>query len=458
MEKQKGITAGLLALYLGLFALLAISLAWWQPHGNTLPWYGNPPDEWARFKVPMYVYESGSIPTGWEEEIRIPGYGFSYGIYNVFPYLVQGWALRALAGGGAALWDLLRLARLVNVASGLLMAYVAYMLAKRLFSDRGWAWVFCFGLMFLPQHLFVHSYVNTDSMSLLATAMMALAVAAGWQEEYNGPRAALLGGGAALCLLSYYNAYGGLVAAAPLFAASFVFRRQGTADWRGLLRWGGICGGLTLALAGWWFLRSAWIHQGDMLGLRTREAMAVLYASLEVNPSKMVTYASRGISIWEMAAERGFWEGAYYSFVAAFGSMSIYGPMGMYTLFGWLFGLSSAAYLALSGGWRGLAAWERGRRAALALALGISIGLPLILLLRYAHGYDYQHQGRYLLPAWLAFWFVCCKGMEKAAVRLRLPLLLLRLGQAAVAVLFVASSVWMVYGRAMPVFLITGRE
>ena len=81
-------------LYLLGFLALALTLALLQPLANTPPLYGNPPDEHARYLIPQFICKYGKIPTGWEEEVRIPAYGFSYALYNVFPYIVQGYLMR----------------------------------------------------------------------------------------------------------------------------------------------------------------------------------------------------------------------------------------------------------------------------------------------------------------------------------------------------------------------------
>ena len=70
-------------LYLLGFLALALTLALLQPLANTPPLYGNPPDEHARYLIPQFICKYGKIPTGWEEEVRIPAYGFSYALYNV---------------------------------------------------------------------------------------------------------------------------------------------------------------------------------------------------------------------------------------------------------------------------------------------------------------------------------------------------------------------------------------
>ena len=105
-------------LYLLGFLALALTLALLQPLANTPPLYGNPPDEHARYLIPQFICKYGKIPTGWEEEVRIPAYGFSYALYNVFPYIVQGYLMRFVSLFTESEVVLLYTARLVNVTFG----------------------------------------------------------------------------------------------------------------------------------------------------------------------------------------------------------------------------------------------------------------------------------------------------------------------------------------------------
>lgn len=52
---------------------------------------------------------------------------------------------------------LLYAGRFVNALSDTAMAYVVYLLSKRLFTATGMRWMFCFGVMYLPQSLFLHT-------------------------------------------------------------------------------------------------------------------------------------------------------------------------------------------------------------------------------------------------------------------------------------------------------------
>ena len=144
----------ILTLYLLGFLALALTIALLQPLANTPPLFGNPPDEHARYLIPQFICRYGRIPTGLEEEVRIPAYGFSYALYNVFPYIVQGYIMRFVSLFTESEIALLYTARLVNVTFGLLMAVVVYFIGKRVFQDARFRWLFCFAVTYLPEGLF----------------------------------------------------------------------------------------------------------------------------------------------------------------------------------------------------------------------------------------------------------------------------------------------------------------
>ena len=102
-------------IYMLGFLVMSLSIALFQPLADTPPLHPNPPDEHARYLVAKYICEHGVIPTGFEEEIRIPGYGFSYALYNAFPYIIQGYVMRFVSLFTDSEIALLYTARGVNV-------------------------------------------------------------------------------------------------------------------------------------------------------------------------------------------------------------------------------------------------------------------------------------------------------------------------------------------------------
>lgn len=449
-----------LAIYLLGFLIIASTIALLQPLADCPPLFGNPPDEHARFLVPWYIYEHGTIPTGFEEEIRIPSYGFSYALYNVFPYIVQGFCMRFAGLFTESELILLYIARFVNVLSGLCMAYVVYLLSKKLFADFRFRWCFCFGVMFLPQSLFLHTYVNTDSMCMLSTAMIVYGLVSAYREGFTLRNNLWLSGGIILCALSYYNAYGYILSSILLFLAYFLRRQEGKwhYEWKQMAGKGCFICLIVLLGISWWFIRSYMLYDGDFLGLATRERMAIQYASPEVNPLTMSTYENRGESIVKMLRETNFLEGAFLGFVAAYGSMMIFGNIWMYRFYKWFFVLGLLGCIVIrrkrtGGGAGGVSA---GHKAFFHGNMIFCILMPLILLIQYAYTTDFQNQGRYLLPAIIPLMYYTVLGMEKLLTLKRIPKRIADAGAVLCILLPVISTVSMTYITALPVYLETG--
>lgn len=449
------------SIYMLGFLILVLSVALNQPLADTPPAFGNPPDEHARYLIPKYICEHGKLPIGWEEEVRIVDYGFSYGLYNVFPYIVQGCLMRIVSHfTSSELW-LLYTARLVNVMFGLLMALVVYKLSKRVFKDRCFRWLFCFAVMYLPQNIFIHSYVNTDSCCIFSTAMMVYGLVLTYKDGISRRSSLWMCGGIILCALSYYNAYGYILSSIFLFLAYFLRSTNGHIeyDWRNMFKWGSFISSIVILGIGWWFIRSYIVLEGDILGLETREKMAIQYAIAAVNPLTAQTFQKMGYSLWDMVRENSVFSVAFNSFVAAYGSMSIYGPISLYRAYKLFFGASGIGlfYYLLN-------RKQRDKIIGKALFLHINmifcIIMPFILMLYYSYTIDYQPQGRYLLPALVPLMYYTVKGIEKLAgiswKQYKLPKWLVSAGVIFCFFIIVAGALEMIYFRAMPIYLETG--
>lgn len=447
------------AVYFIAFFVMAVMLMVYQPHIDHVSDVPvSPPDEYFRMLIPKFICEHGTLPTGLEEEVRITGYGFSYGLYNVLPYIIQGYCMRLVNVFTDSQLALLYAGRMVNVVFGLLMAWVVYLLGKRVFKDNRFRWLFCFAVMYLPENLFVHTYINTDSCCLLSTAMILYALVCAYQDGFNCKNSIWLGSGIILCALSYYNAYGYILSSMILFVGYFL-KKQGkwSFDWKSMLKYGIFISVLVVVGAGWWFVRAYFVLDGDILGLKTREHLALLYASEETSP--LNTYQARGISVWQMLKENYFFQCVYVNFIAVFGSVCITGNRWTYLSYKLFF---AAGVLGWGTAWifdKGMRKIS-GRRIFFHLNMLFCAILPLAFMIRYAYTMDYQPQGRYILPSLIPLMYYAVRGMERlAGLKVKHFELPRFVGNAGVALaLFIAtgSAVYMVFCRALPVYLELG--
>lgn len=466
MKQHKKISLELLffALYMTGFFVMAVVLLIFQPHVDTISTNPvSPPDEYFRMLIPKYICEHGKLPTGLEEEVRITGCGFSYGLYNTLPYIIQGWLMRFVSVFTDSQLALLYAGRSVNVVFGCCMAVFVYQLGKRLFTDSRFRWLFCVAVMYLPENLFVHSYINTDSCCMLATAMILYGLVWGYQDGFDVKNCVCLATGIVLCALSYYNAYGYILCSVLLFAAYYIVREKTKpgiigkwrCDWKKMFLYGGLVSLLVIIGAGWWYVRAYFVLDGDILGLRTKEELALLYALDETSP--LNTYAALGISIYQMLAENHFFQCLYDSFIAAFGSLSITGVYWTYLSYKLFFGAGIMGGLWSLGCCLAHKGHKiNGKRLFFHLNMIVCMVLPLIITIRYAYTMNYQHQGRYILPALIPLMYYTVRGIQRLAGisfhGKNFPVWLVNTGVAFALFIAAGSAFYMTFVRALPVY------
>lgn len=412
MKKYNKFTTCIVLFYFILYLVVGLSLLVKQP-------FGNPPDEYNRYLIPQYIAEHGTLPNGYEESIRINDYGFSYGFQPILPYMFQGYAMWFVKLFTTDETALLYTARGVNLILGLLTAWLVLLLAKEWFRDRHSGWIFAFLATFLPQSIFIHTYVNTDSCCMLSIVIMLYGLTLGLKSRFSLRSCVIMALGIILCALSYYNAYGYILSSILLFTAFFLTSSGGKLHFhlREFLTKGGFISVLVLLGISWWFIRSAILYEGDFLGLHTRDACAALYASPAFHPDTRVTWQNQGFSLWDMLQNSDFWMLSSLSFIGIYGAMDIITSIWVYRFYKSLIfcGILLSVLIPPSARihTKELKQTGKGLRIFYHINMIFCMLMPFILSLIYSYSVDYQPQGRYLLPALLPLCYYVTHGLDK---------------------------------------------
>ncbi len=158
-------------------------------------------------------------------------------------------------------------ARFFSVILGLGTVIVTYRLARELFPKRREVALGAAALnAFLPMFLFISGSVNNDNLSNLLGNLLTLLIVILLKAE-QPPRFrfyALIGVVAGAGLLAKLN----VAFLIPLVALALLSLSLRFKDWRPLIVGGLISGGLTIVIAGWWYLRNDQLY-GDPTGLNT---------------------------------------------------------------------------------------------------------------------------------------------------------------------------------------------
>ena len=193
-----------------VFVLLAFVL--FTVWAMTQP-FDSGPDEHMRYLVADYIYKyHGALPRGDDPEVRNKVWGISYAYYPIVSYMVSAVFMRIARLFTNPGYSIFKVARMADVLFVTGAVYFVVKASGKLFPKEKYSpevrWMFAALAGFMPQAIFLGTYVNTDSLALLAAAMILYAWASYLREDWTWKNCIVLAVGMAVCALSYYNAYG----------------------------------------------------------------------------------------------------------------------------------------------------------------------------------------------------------------------------------------------------------
>ncbi len=385
--------------------------------------FGDGPDEINRFKIVDFIYHYGKLPLGDDPEVLIDGYGASYAFQPYLTFIIDGFLLRFFSFLAPSLTARVFISRLVNIGFGLAMALYVKHISNLLFSNKKTAWAFTLAVVFLPQNLFLHSYVNTDSMGFLSIAMIIYAILKGFKEDFSLSSILHLSIGIIFCALSYYNCYGIILCAIIAFFFYHLFSANPSADaknrrfffrWSPFFKKGLFISSIVLIGISWWFIRNALLYEGDFLALTARQLSAARTSTPEFNPFTRDTYQKLGVPIYHMIFKTDYFSLVWRSFIAMFGPMAIPTHHYIYLVFRDCFFLSVIGLLLpLKQKASALLGYTKKEKLLINFVMLLGILIPGFLAIYYSYTWEFQPQGRYYHPMLIPFMYFLAIGIEK---------------------------------------------
>lgn len=371
------------------------------------------PDEQMRLKIPYFIYEHGYLPVGDEKEL-IEGniFGFSYGFSTYLPSLFSALFMKIISFFSNSQYALLVAARFFNVLTGAGTFLVCIILGEKIFTDCRKAYFFACLCSFLPQFIFLSGYLNNDSPSVFATALVAFCWIVGIEKKWSIFSCVKLGLALGVLALTYYTAYGFILMSILVFCIGCYKIRN---SFRQVILRGLLILFVSMLSGGWFFVRNALIHDGDFLGMNAMYECGEENAVDEWKPSNRNTPANQDKSLYDTFTEE-FIPGENWisntgkSFVGSFGYMTH--PLSMPAYIIYLILLVGAGGIGLifsivqqikSGTWKS--------RLLFFSLIGCFI-IPFLLSMYYSYYVDFQAQGRYIISIMIPLMYFVVQGMS----------------------------------------------
>lgn len=367
------------------------------------------PDEIMRYDVPKYIYENGALPYGWEESLRHPVWGISYGFSMSLPYLIQALFMKITSFFTSSPYALWIAARFVSVLSMTGVAYFALCVSKRL-TAQPTRWIFVAMTALTPQTVFLGSYVNLDAFSLFTVMLIIYVWVYGMQNAWDIRSCVWLGAATGLCLLSYEFAYPFVLGSLILYCAWHIVNRGSVTFRRFLLR-GLLIAGVALLISGWYFVRNAILYNGDIFALNASSPYAEMYARADLKPSLRMTMQRQGYSLLGMLRYSDWIDRTFMSTFYTFGYMSVFADGVVYTYIKiFLIAAGACALFALFRDRKK----RDGNRVTGALVALFSAALTVAISAYFSWSGDYQPQGRYIIAAAPLLFAIVAYGLNGA--------------------------------------------
>ena len=358
------------------------------------------PDEYMRYDIPKFIFTNGALPIGPEESIRNPIWGISYGFTISLTYILEAcfmWIASLFSGSETVL---LLSARFVNVLSAVGTTYFAMLIAKRKMPGNALRWVFITLMSLLPQIVFLASYVNNDTFSLLTVAMILYGWIVCLERQWDIPALAFLSVGLGLCLLSYYFAYSYVLMTVFVYVAWHLLHKEGR-SFATFIKKGLLILLIAFAISGWFFVRNAILYNGDIFSLNASRPYAEMYAMGAYKPSMRRTVAGSGIGVVEMLIKSSWIRGTYKSMIGVFGYLATQLPSIIFMGYTAVFAIGAVGALA-----KAVSVLARGQGldhhkdsaiiwGGMVLASMVTVGISVY----FSWSYNYQPQGRYIIVA-----------------------------------------------------------
>ena len=371
-------------------AVLALTIAVIQPAQAA-------PDEGMKMTLIEYIANNNRLPHGDDPEILDDVWGTSYGFTPYIPYIISALLVKVLYLFTHDEYAVYVVSRMPSVISYVLAIVFLIKASDNLFERKYAKWLFVLLVTLYPSLLFTAGYINIDMFSIFTQSLIVYAWSCGIKDKWSTKSCVKLGVGVGLCAISYYNAYGYILASILLFIITITKTKITPKEF---FKKFALVSCIALLIGGWFFVRNAVIYDGDFLALNISDECSEKYAMDKFKPSQKYLPAKEHLGVYEFFIVTRWFHVTAITFVASFGQLSNLRALPYtYVFYYALFAIAVIAYFARFYKFKQIKEWKQDKnKLFFDLNMILCMIVPVLLAIYYSYFCDYQPQGRYLLP------------------------------------------------------------
>ncbi len=367
------------------FIFISIVLTWIK----IIP-FNNAPDERSHYEYNIeFIIENHRLPVSGKDDIsayqrcRDNDFGkipcvISYSVYPGLNYVVS--ATTARVSSDILGISYVKGARLASLFWGVIFLNLLFLLVREFIQDKSVALIITFSFAFIPQVLFISSYVNQDIHSLAIFAGVLLFLLRLF-KNFSIQNQLLFSFFFGLLLSAKYNYFLFIPFIAIALPIYFKTRKIGLGK---IVQFGFMLGLSTILLSGFWYIRNLFLY-GDPTG-----QIFMLNKMAEYHELGM-EWSIFSLQTWTFLFEYQFFEKLFNSFFIRFGYMNL-GPEEVYAPLQFSV-VVSGIYLLIE------VFLDKLKTIKLfGLGMILIFTANLLLLIYNSVKFDIQPQGRYLFP------------------------------------------------------------
>lgn len=257
-------------------------------------------EETMKYKIPMFIFKYGRLPTTFDSATYDHHWGVSYAQSPNGSFIIESIFMKIFSFFGVHDNHLYLVARGVNILFGCIFMFIVYKIAEELLDTAKKQYIFVAVIVFwnLVGHIF--SFVYFEGLMLVGIAVVVLYIIKGINTKWGINSCIGIGIGNGIILISYIDGIGYCFATMVAFIATYIFCINKPKKYIDMIKKGILIILEAFIISGWFYIRN-YVLYGSFLGkqmLKIKGASTTLSPKVMEARSKEQMFQLKGFLTW----------------------------------------------------------------------------------------------------------------------------------------------------------------